>query len=61
MAIVTVAPKELPLIPVKMERQLFSFQAFIPSECASYLTIVAPHGNPSKRASVDRLDPGQRA
>jgi ureidoglycolate lyase len=44
LSIATTEPKALPLTAVKMERHVHSSQAFAPLECASYLVMVAPHG-----------------
>jgi ureidoglycolate lyase len=41
----TVEPKALPLTAVQMERHVHSSQAFAPLDCASYLVMVAPHGD----------------
>jgi ureidoglycolate lyase len=41
----TVKPKALPLTAVQMERHVHSSQAFAPLDCASYLVMVAPHGD----------------
>jgi ureidoglycolate lyase len=40
----TVEPKALPLTALQMERHVHSSQAFAPLDCASYLVMVAPHG-----------------
>lgn len=40
-----VEPKALPLTAVQMERHVHSSQAFAPLDCASYLVMVAPHGD----------------
>jgi ureidoglycolate lyase len=44
LSIATAEPKALPLTAVKMERHVHSSQAFAPLDCASYLVMVAPHG-----------------
>ena len=44
LSIATVEPKALPLTALKMERHVHSSQAFAPLDCASYLVMVAPHG-----------------
>src|ERR1700723_2613890 len=41
----TTEPKALPLTAVQMERHVHSSQAFAPLDCASYLVMVAPHGD----------------
>lgn len=43
LSMLTVNPKTLPLLVPKLERHVFSSQAFIPGGCNSYLVIVAPH------------------
>ncbi|MGC2783486.1 MAG: ureidoglycolate lyase [Roseiarcus sp.] len=45
LSIATTEPKALPLTAVQMERHVHSSQAFAPLDCASYLVMVAPHGN----------------
>ena len=45
LSLTTVAPKPLPLTAVEMERHVFSSQAFVPIDCASYLVLVAEHGS----------------
>jgi ureidoglycolate lyase len=45
LSIVTVKPSALPLTALKMERHVHSSQAFAPLDCASYLVLVAPHGD----------------
>jgi ureidoglycolate lyase len=45
LAIATTAPKTLPLTATQMERHVHSSQAFAPLDCASYLVMVAPHGD----------------
>ena len=45
LSIATVEPKALPLTAFKMERHVHSSQAFAPLDCASYLVVVAPHGD----------------
>ncbi len=45
LSIATTAPKALPLTAVQMERHVHSSQAFAPLDCASYLVMVAPHGD----------------
>jgi ureidoglycolate lyase len=42
LAIATVDAKPLPLTAPKMERHVFSSQAFVPVDCESYLALVAP-------------------
>ena len=44
LSIATAEPKALPLTAFKMERHVHSSQAFAPLDCASYLVMVAPHG-----------------
>ncbi len=44
LSIATAEPKSLPLTAEKMERHIHSSQAFAPIDCASYLVMVAPHG-----------------
>jgi ureidoglycolate lyase len=44
LSIATAEPKALPLTASKMERHVHSSQAFAPLDCASYLVMVAPHG-----------------
>ena len=44
LSIATTQPKALPLTAVQMERHVHSSQAFAPLDCASYLVMVAPHG-----------------
>ena len=44
LSIATTEPKALPLTAVEMERHVHSSQAFAPLDCASYLVMVAPHG-----------------
>ena len=44
LAIATTEPKALPLTALRMERHVHSSQAFTPLDCASYLVMVAPHG-----------------
>ena len=44
LSIATVEPKSLPLTVTKLERHVHSSQAFVPLDCASYLVLVAPHG-----------------
>jgi len=45
LSIATTGPKVLPLTAVQMERHVHSSQAFAPLDCASYLVMVAPHGD----------------
>ena len=45
LSIATAEPKALPLTALKMERHVHSSQAFTPLDCASYLVMVAPHGD----------------
>jgi ureidoglycolate lyase len=45
LSIATTEPKALPLTAVQMERHVHSSQAFAPLDCASYLVMVAPHGD----------------
>ena len=45
LSIATTEPKALPLTAVKMERHVHSSQVFAPLDCASYLVMVAPHGD----------------
>jgi ureidoglycolate lyase len=45
LSIATTKPKALPLTDVQMERHVHSSQAFAPLDCASYLVMVAPHGD----------------
>ncbi len=45
LSIATTEPKALPLTALQMERHVHSSQAFTPLDCASYLVIVAPHGD----------------
>ena len=45
LSIATTEPKALPLTAVQMERHAHSSQAFAPLDCASYLVMVAPHGD----------------
>ena len=44
LSLATVAPKQLPLTAVEMERHVYSSQAFVPLDCAAYLVLVAEHG-----------------
>jgi ureidoglycolate lyase len=44
LSIAAADPKALPLTAVEMERHVHSSQAFAPLDCASYLVVVAPHG-----------------
>jgi ureidoglycolate lyase len=44
LSMAAVDPKSLPLTAAKMERHVYSSQAFVPLECASYLVVVAPKG-----------------
>jgi ureidoglycolate lyase len=44
LSMAAVDPKSLPLTAAKMERHVYSSQAFLPLECASYLVMVAPKG-----------------
>jgi ureidoglycolate lyase len=44
LSIATAEPKALPLTALQMERHVHSSQAFTPLDCASYLVMVAPHG-----------------
>src|SRR6201986_2751959 len=48
LSIATTEPKALPLTAVQMERHVHSSQAFAPLDCASYLVMVAPHGDGGK-------------
>jgi ureidoglycolate lyase len=45
LSIATTEPKALPLTAAQMERHVYSSQAFAPLDCASYLVMVAPHGD----------------
>jgi ureidoglycolate lyase len=45
LSIATAEPKVLPLSALQMERHVHSSQAFAPLDCASYLVMVAPHGD----------------
>src|ERR1700684_3016717 len=45
LSIATTEPKTLPLAALQMERHVHSSQAFTPLDCASYLVVVAPHGD----------------
>ena len=45
LSIATTEPKALPLTALKMERHVHSSQVFAPLDCASYLVMVAPHGD----------------
>jgi ureidoglycolate lyase len=45
LSIATAEPKALPLTALQMERHVHSSQAFAPLDCASYLVMVAPHGD----------------
>jgi ureidoglycolate lyase len=45
LSIAAAEPKGLPLIATQMERHVHSSQAFVPVDCASYLVMVAPHGD----------------
>ena len=45
LSIATTEPKTLPVTAVQMERHIHSSQAFTPLDCASYLVMVAPHGD----------------
>jgi ureidoglycolate lyase len=45
LSIATAEPKGLPLTALQMERHVHSSQAFTPLDCASYLVMVAPHGD----------------
>ena len=45
LSIATTEPKTLPVTAVQMERHVHSSQAFTPLDCASYLVMVAPHGD----------------
>ena len=45
LSIATTEPKTLPVTAVQMERHVHSSQAFAPLDCASYLVMVAPHGD----------------
>jgi ureidoglycolate lyase len=44
LSMAAVDAKSLPLVAGKMERHVYSSQAFVPLECASYLVVVAPKG-----------------
>ena len=44
LSIATTEPKTLPLTAGQMERHVHSSQTFAPLDCASYLVMVAPHG-----------------
>lgn len=44
LSVAALAPKPLPLTAVEMERHVHSSQAFVPTDCASFLVLVAPHG-----------------
>lgn len=44
LSMTTVEPKPLPLTAVQMERHVYSSQAFVPVDCASYLVLVAAQG-----------------
>lgn len=57
-----VAPTDLPLEVMRMERHRFSSQSFIPMEAAGYLAIVAPHapeGGPDGPRARAFLLPGR--
>jgi ureidoglycolate lyase len=45
LSIATTEPKALPVTAVRMERHVHSSQAFTPLDCASYLVMVASHGD----------------
>jgi ureidoglycolate lyase len=45
LSIATTEPKTLPLAALRMERHVHSSQSFTPLDCASYLVVVAPHGD----------------
>ena len=45
LSIATTEPKTLPHAALQMERHVHSSQAFTPLDCASYLVVVAPHGD----------------
>ncbi len=44
LSVTAVEPTALPLEAVRMERHVHSSQAFVPTDCAAYLVLVAPHG-----------------
>jgi ureidoglycolate lyase len=41
LSLLAVEPKALPLTAIEMERHIYSSQAFLPLDCASYLVLVA--------------------
>src|ERR1700722_11775346 len=45
LSIATTEPKTLPLAALRMERHVHSSQSFTPLDSASYLVVVAPHGD----------------
>jgi len=45
LAIAATEPTPFPLTAVEMERHVHSSQAFAPLDCASYMVMVAPHGD----------------
>ena len=44
LSLAAVASTPLPLTAARMERHVFSSQAFVPCDCSGYLVLVAPHG-----------------
>lgn len=44
LSVTAVEPRTLPLEVAEMERHAHSSQAFVPTDCASYLIVVAPRG-----------------
>lgn len=48
LSMTTGEPKTLPLTAAKMERHVYSSQAFVPMDCANYLVMVALQGADGK-------------
>ncbi|MCB8884122.1 ureidoglycolate lyase [Acidisoma cellulosilytica] len=44
LSLATVAAQLLPMEAIEMERHIYSSQAFVPIDCASYMLLVALHG-----------------
>ena len=55
LSLAATAPAALPLTAVQMERHVHSSQAFVPTDCASYLVLVAPHAPGGDRPDMAEL------
>lgn len=55
LSLAVLEPATLPLVASRMERHVQSSQAFVPTDCASYLVLVAPHAPGSDRPDARKL------